>query len=261
MIDPRIVLLAAGSLLFGAWIVVQLSAGAADGVAVVPAAASRNGDDAKPPRIAPPADSLVTTILARPLFTPDRRPPASPQSPGADLKDKRFAGIVIEPDRRLAIFAVTGGKPLAVTEGDSVDGWQIESITAEKIALASTQGSRTLRLTPAPAGGEGRTQPRKIAARSSAASKQSTTAETPQSDPKIPSAAAARPPVRTDTQPSVNAQTSRTTQAPPSAPQPARASQPTGFAPAGPRFTQHPPESQRNTQSLPAATGTVGQRP
>jgi hypothetical protein len=230
MIDPRILLFAAGSLLFGALIVVQLSTGAADGAAVVPAAARRDGDRAKLPQVATPVEPLVATMLARPLFSPDRRPAESPRSPGADFKDKRFTGIVIEPDQRLAIFAVTGAKPLAVTEGDSVDGWRIESITADEITLVSAQGSRTLRPMPAPAGGEGRTQRRKIAARPSAASKQNAAAEVPQSEPKA--TAAARPPVRPGTQPPLNAQTPRTAQAA-GIPQPPRASQPAVVAPAG----------------------------
>jgi general secretion pathway protein N len=256
MNDPRIVIFAAGALLFGSLIVIQFSAGTADDVAVVPAAIRPDGDRAELPRTAPPADSLVATIFARPLFSPDRRPPAAPQGSGADLKDKRFAGIVIEPGRRLAIFAVTGAKPLAVTEGDSVDGWRIESITADEIALVSAQGSRTLRPTPAPAG-EGRTQLRKIVARSSITPKKNAATETPQSDPRISIPAAVKPPVQTGAQPSANTQAPRTAQAP----QPPGASQPVGSAPAGPRSTQPPSESQRNIQSSSATAGIVGQRP
>jgi hypothetical protein len=264
MIDPRIVLFATGSLLFGALIVVQLSAGAADSVAVVPTVVPRDDSQAKLPRVAPPVDSLAATILARPLFSPDRRPPEGQQSAGADLKDKRFAGIVIEPDRRLAIFAVTGAKPLAVSEGDSVDGWRIESINADEIALVSAQGSRTLRLTPAPAGGEERTQRRKIAAsaRPGAASKQNAAADAPQPNPKNAAAAAAKPPIRTDRgndAQSLSSQIARTAQAP-GAPQPPRASQPTVAAPASPWSMQPPPESKRNTQSSTDA-GTVVRRP
>jgi hypothetical protein len=68
MIDPRIVLVAAGSLLFSALIVLQLSAGAADGTAVIPTTARRDDDQARPLRVAPPVASLVSTILARPLL-------------------------------------------------------------------------------------------------------------------------------------------------------------------------------------------------
>src|SRR5690348_5221369 len=135
MIDPRLVLFTAASLLFGALIAVQFMAETENGVPIAPSIARRDAERSKlwgPP---PPIDPLVAKILARPLFSPDRRPLESPRSTEADLKDKRLAGIVIEPNRRFAIFAVTGAKPLTVTEGDNVDGWRVESITADEIAL------------------------------------------------------------------------------------------------------------------------------
>jgi hypothetical protein len=264
MIDPRIALFGVGSLLFGALIVVQLTTGAQEGLTVAPAVARRDGGPSKQPSLPPPIEPLVTTILARPLFSPERRPPEGPRSAGADLKDKRFAGIVIEPYRRLAIFAVTGAKPLTVTEGDSVDGWRIESITPDEIALVSTQGSRTLQPMPAPANGEGRTQRRKIIASPGAAARHNPVAETAQPDPKTPAAATAKSPIWTaggnGTQPPTSTQTSRTAQAP-GAPQPSVASQPAGFAPAGRRFTQPPLENQRNAPSSPTGAGIVSQRP
>ena len=62
------------------------------------------------PRVAPhpTANDSVPTILARPLFSPSRRPETAKSEGPADptLNDVRLSGIVIEPDRRLAIFAV-----------------------------------------------------------------------------------------------------------------------------------------------------------
>ncbi len=263
MIDPRLILFGVGSLLFGALIIAQAMPGGEKGPTIAPAVAHWDGERSRQPNAPLPINPLVATILGRPLFSPDRRPPEAPRDTGADFKDKRFAGIVIEPDRRLAIFAVTGAKPIAVTEGDTVDGWRIESITADEIALVSAQGSRTLRLMPAPATGEGRTQRRKFAARSGTGAKQGAAAEAPQPEPRAP-AAAARPASRTaggvGAQPSANAPTSRTAEAP-GAPQPSRASQPAAIAPTSRRFTPPPPEGQRNTQSSPTTAGSAGQRP
>jgi hypothetical protein len=260
MIDPRLVLFAAASLLFGSLIVAEFTVGTEDGVPIAPALARRDAGGSKfwsPP---PPIDPLVATILARPLFSPDRRPFAAPQSAGVDFKDKRFAGIVIAPDRRLAIFAVAGAKPVVASEGEIVDGWRIESITADEVALVSAQGSRTLRPVPAPAS-EGRTPLRKVAGRPGAAAKQNAGAEASQSDPKS-AAAGARSTARTAS--GSGAPLPTPAQAGPASqlphpPQPARASPPVSPAPASPRFTQPAPESYRGSQPLPTA-GTAGQR-
>jgi len=261
MIDPRLLLFGATSLLFGSLIVAEFMAGTENGVPIAPVVARRDAERSKSWSSSLPIDTLVATILARPLFSPDRQPSAAPQSAGADLKDKRFAGIVIAPDRRLAIFAVAGAKPVVASEGDVVDGWRIESITADEVALVSAQGSRTLRPVPAPASGEGRTPLRKVAARPGAAAKQNAGAEASQSDPKA-AAAGVKPTARTaggsGAPLPASAQASPASQLP-GPPQPARASPSVRPAPASPRFTETAPASQRGSQSLPAA-GTVGQR-
>ena len=67
-------------------------------------------------------DELVTTTLSRPLFSATRRPSeravsGGPVDPG--LSDVRLTGIVLEPDRHTAIFAVKGEKPLVRSEGET----------------------------------------------------------------------------------------------------------------------------------------------
>jgi hypothetical protein len=91
-------------------------------------------------------DELLAITLARPLFSSTRRPPQSAVSDGAnaDLADTRLTGIIIEPARRIAIFAVTGARPLRLTEGDAVSGWRIESITPREVALSGPSGTKTL---------------------------------------------------------------------------------------------------------------------
>ena len=89
----------------------------------------------------------VATSLARPLFSPTRRPREAAKSVGAtdpELSDVRLAGIVIQPDRRLAIFAVAGAKPRTLLLGEALNGWKIDSISPEEVALSGPGGTRTL---------------------------------------------------------------------------------------------------------------------
>lgn len=168
MIDRLVLfLLAGGCLLFGALLFVELAPGG-DADAVVARTAAR-------PEAASPIarrqnsrpEELVAPILGRPLFSSTRRPPqdaSSGPSADSDLADARLAGIVTTPTRRIAIFAMSGDKPLKVAEGDDVSGWRIESITAREVSLTGPGGTKTLqpKLDPnlaAPAGQPLATQP------------------------------------------------------------------------------------------------------
>src|SRR5882724_9794992 len=71
----------------------------------------------------------LSTIVARPLFSPSRRPLEKEAPVSEDFNGKRLSGIIIAPEQRIAIFAVDGGKPLALGEGETVGAWQIETIT------------------------------------------------------------------------------------------------------------------------------------
>jgi general secretion pathway protein N len=134
MIDRLVLfLLAAGCLLFGAILFVEL-APAGDSDTVIARTAAR-------------PEELVAAILGRPLFSNTRRPPqAASGSPSADsdLADARLAGIITTPTRRIAIFAMSGDKPLKVAEGDDVSGWRIESITPREVSLTGPSGTKTL---------------------------------------------------------------------------------------------------------------------
>lgn len=140
-------LLVAGCLLFGAIVYLELQPTAADDEAIatfkgVPEVA-KPSQRQQDPRIGDP----VAIALAKPLFSPTRRPPQSTQAGAAgdsDLADTRLAGIVTTPARRLAIFAVNGDKPLKRAEGDEVSGWRIESITPREVSLSGPSGTKTL---------------------------------------------------------------------------------------------------------------------
>lgn len=102
---------------------------------------------ASPPQQKERLQKLVSVILARPLFTPTRRPPLrSGKKAEADvaLADARLTGIVTHKDLRLAIFAIKGKRPLALGVGDRVSGWQIERITPNSVALRGPAGVRDL---------------------------------------------------------------------------------------------------------------------
>ena len=143
-----IYLLLGGCLILGAIIFVELQPTIDDEPALT-------GSPAKPHNAAPTVprqpsthlDELVTTVLARPLFSSTRRPPQSAGNEGpssADLGDTRLTGIVTEPGHSIAIFAVNGAKPLIVTEGEAVSGWRIEAITPREVSLSGPSGTKTL---------------------------------------------------------------------------------------------------------------------
>src|SRR5712671_6696996 len=153
-------LLIGGCLMFGAIILIELEpAGTEDAagakVVVRPDIAPTIRRQQNP-RI----DELLAATLARPLFSSTRRPPQSASTDPAtdsDLADTRLTGIVTEPDRRTAIFAINGDKPLRVAEGEAVSGWRIESITPREVSLSGPSGTKILQpkmdpsLAPSPA--------------------------------------------------------------------------------------------------------------
>ena len=155
MTDRRTLWLALGCVAFAAAIVAELQNGG--DVAAVPTVTPAHAVSTlhPPPRRSPP-ETLTATALARPLFSATRRPPLSDAPASAELAGNRLAGIVISPQQRLAIFAVTGAKPLVLKEGADIGGWRIEAITPYDVSLRGPGGTRVLRprmdagLTPSP---------------------------------------------------------------------------------------------------------------
>ena len=95
----------------------------------------------------PGIDGLIATAKERPLFSATRRP-AEKSAPNnaadPDLADVRLAGIVVEPERHMAIFAVSGGKPVVRLEGENVKEWRLDSISPQEVSLSGPGGVRTL---------------------------------------------------------------------------------------------------------------------
>jgi hypothetical protein len=146
MIDRLVLLLLVGGcLLFGAILIMELAPAGTEDAVLAEAARS----DAPSPitrQQNPRPEELLATMLARPLFSSTRRPPQDAPSGAADsdLTDARLTGIVTTPRHRMAIFAVSGDKPLKVAEGDAVSGWRVESITPREVSLSGPSGTKTL---------------------------------------------------------------------------------------------------------------------
>jgi general secretion pathway protein N len=146
MIDRLVLLLLVGGcLLFAAILITELAPAGTEDAVVAQTARSEGASPITRPQN-PRPEELVATALARPLFSSTRRPPQDAPSGAAadDLTDARLTGIVTTPGRRIAIFAVSGDKPLKVAEGDAVSGWRIESITPREVSLSGPSGTKNL---------------------------------------------------------------------------------------------------------------------
>jgi hypothetical protein len=89
----------------------------------------------------------VATVLARPLFSPDRRPAAAETATigGTGLPGlPRLTGILVGPFGRQAIFAVNGRKPIVVEEGARIDAYTVKSIDVAQVRLVGPEGVRVL---------------------------------------------------------------------------------------------------------------------
>jgi hypothetical protein len=148
MIDRLVLLLLLGGcLLFGAIVLTELGPAGAKNAVVARTAARSEAVTQTIRSQNPRPEELVATALARPLFNSTRKPPQEAAGGAAadnDLSDARLTGIVTTPSRRIAIFAVSGDKPLKVAEGDDVSGWRIESITPREVSLTGPSGTKTL---------------------------------------------------------------------------------------------------------------------
>jgi hypothetical protein len=104
------------------------------------------------PRAAAPDNrtAWIATILSRPLFSPDRRPPAVPSSaadaPAAAAGVPRLAGIIISAERRAAIFVAPGEThSVTATEGASIGHFTVRSIDPAGVVISGAEGVRVLR--------------------------------------------------------------------------------------------------------------------
>ncbi|HXH03626.1 MAG TPA: hypothetical protein VNN09_09930, partial [Candidatus Competibacteraceae bacterium] len=117
-----------------------------------PAPVAGGGALALPPLKELPPLSAYQEIVERPLFLPDRRPPAEeppPPEPVAEEGEWLLQGVMITEDVTVALIQPQGGegKTLLLRVGDNLDSWSVESIAADQVVLSREDGeSRTLPL-------------------------------------------------------------------------------------------------------------------
>jgi hypothetical protein len=134
------------ALALGGVLYLEAGPGPSDTGAVEPAA-GRMPEMVRPGQH-PPAENVapwVATILARPLFSPTRRPPAESAGPANAVAEvPRLAGVLVSDTGGEAIFAQPGQKPSVVRTGDRIGPYQVKSISAGEVTLAGPAGSVTM---------------------------------------------------------------------------------------------------------------------
>jgi hypothetical protein len=97
------------------------------------------------PGAAEQAGHWAATALARPLFSPNRRP--STEAVAAGDQPLKLQGTIVVPAARLAIFAPPGGgKSVVVRERDRMGGLGIDEIRPGEVAATGPDGRVIFRL-------------------------------------------------------------------------------------------------------------------
>lgn len=104
--------------------------------------ATANSPESEPPAAPGNRAALAQTIEERPLFSPGRKPvaasmPARQVDTTVKPFGRRLTGIVVEPQMRAAVFAGEGARPVAVKEGEPIDGWFLETVTSVSVTMRS----------------------------------------------------------------------------------------------------------------------------
>jgi hypothetical protein len=92
-------------------------------------------------------NAWVQTSLARPLFSPNRRPAAAAAVAAGEAAPSlpRITGILVNGSSRSVIFAAAaGGRPIIATEGTDVNGFKVQAIEANQVTIAGPDGTRVL---------------------------------------------------------------------------------------------------------------------
>jgi hypothetical protein len=97
--------------------------------------------------------------LARPLFSPDRRPVAAAVVDAAPVVMPTLSAIVITSAAAKAIFVGDDGKPLVLGVGGAVGGDTILSISPTGVVVTGPSGRTTMRLQFGPAASASPTPP------------------------------------------------------------------------------------------------------
>ncbi len=117
---------------------------ASPGIAPDAAGGGTPGADGAAPSLSPgPVQDWTRMILARPLFSPSRRPPSvavsGPERP-------RLAGIILGPSGRRAIFAGNGtARGVVAGVGQNAGAWHVLAIDQSGVRVMGPDGQRLLR--------------------------------------------------------------------------------------------------------------------
>lgn len=89
-------------------------------------------------------------VLARPLFSPSRRPPPEeqPELPVTRQEfDYTLKGVLIDIDARIALLDHKGGGGIVrQAEGTEIDGWLVEEVEADYVVVVRGDDERLLEL-------------------------------------------------------------------------------------------------------------------
>ena len=93
---------------------------------------------------------ISVSIQERPLFSPDRKPPALPAAanvgPGnAPAGLPRLTGVIVGPNGGRAIFAGDDGKSRTAAEGDTIGEFKVWRINPGLVTMVGAAGPRVLR--------------------------------------------------------------------------------------------------------------------
>jgi hypothetical protein len=88
-------------------------------------------------------DGSLSDILARPVFSPDRRPIGP--GPRSIVGLSRLTGIVVMGSRKVAIFAApSGGKPVIAEEGSRINAYEVKSISDSGVTVVGPEGTTVM---------------------------------------------------------------------------------------------------------------------
>ena len=98
----------------------------------------------------PPIETFTETT-ERPLFLPDRRPPAvdEEQQEVENAESGLFTllGIIVSPTQRIALVKVRGSQSvLQLTEGQQANGWTVSQIHPGEVIFESNDKTETIEL-------------------------------------------------------------------------------------------------------------------
>ncbi len=147
----RVILPGAAALAMGGLIALELAGDVGGTGPDLPAPARITAlHDLSAPAV-PNVETAVQDVLAHPLFTPNRQPSVRPAVGGtataAETFRRKLTGVAIGAARRMALFAGDGHDRAAVAaEGESIEGWTVDSIAATTVTLRAGVKSETVEI-------------------------------------------------------------------------------------------------------------------